>query len=139
MQEKYAASVLRTEAVKTELKGGRAERDSAQLEREALKTKMESLRASRDEALQSNDRLLCQLSHRLAQIMETNMEGVETAKGVGELVLDSEAGCELLLQHFSHGLERTIHAMQAKLEEANHEVHPTHLIFNLSPLLSPLY
>ncbi|GAA0179540.1 hypothetical protein LIER_29988 [Lithospermum erythrorhizon] len=57
-----------------------------------------------------------------AQIMEANIEGIRTTEGLGELVHGSDAGRELLLQHFSRALERTIQVVQAKLEEADLEV-----------------
>ncbi|GAA0165189.1 hypothetical protein LIER_20652 [Lithospermum erythrorhizon] len=55
LKERYASRVCRTEVVKVELEGMKAERDSAQLERESLRTR-------RNEALLSNDRFLGQLT-----------------------------------------------------------------------------
>ncbi|GAA0176457.1 hypothetical protein LIER_44018 [Lithospermum erythrorhizon] len=74
------------------------EPNSAQLERDALRKERESLRTGREEALQSNDRLLFQLtkSQLEAQIMEVNLEGIRTVEGLGELVHGSDAGHELL-------------------------------------------
>ncbi|GAA0166750.1 hypothetical protein LIER_21835 [Lithospermum erythrorhizon] len=42
LQERYAASIRRTEAVRAELEGVQVERDSAQLERDALNKETES-------------------------------------------------------------------------------------------------
>ncbi|GAA0175834.1 hypothetical protein LIER_28932 [Lithospermum erythrorhizon] len=53
LQERYAARVRRTEAVKDELEGMQAERDSALLERDALKKEGENFRTGRDEMLQT--------------------------------------------------------------------------------------
>ncbi|GAA0162574.1 hypothetical protein LIER_18637 [Lithospermum erythrorhizon] len=61
-------------------------------------------------------------SYSQAQIMETSLEGFQTAEGLGELVRGSEARKELLLRYFSLSLERTVQTLQAKLEEADHEV-----------------
>ncbi|GAA0157156.1 hypothetical protein LIER_14481 [Lithospermum erythrorhizon] len=51
LQERYATSIRRTEAVKAELEGMHAKRDFALLERDAIENERESLRASRDEML----------------------------------------------------------------------------------------
>ncbi|GAA0161617.1 hypothetical protein LIER_17892 [Lithospermum erythrorhizon] len=98
LQEGYVANVRRMEAVKVELEGMQAERDSTLLERDALGKERESRRAGRDEMLQTNDSLLGQLSEsqRQAWIMEASLEGVRTTEGLGDLVRGSDTGCDLL-------------------------------------------
>ncbi|GAA0168930.1 hypothetical protein LIER_23521 [Lithospermum erythrorhizon] len=82
--------------------------------REGLCAEGESnLRAGQDEMLQTHDHLLNQLtkSQRHAQIMEATLEGTRTTEGLGELVRSSNVGHDLLFQHFTQALERTIQAM----------------------------
>ncbi|GAA0152448.1 hypothetical protein LIER_10929 [Lithospermum erythrorhizon] len=107
--------------MRAELEGVQAERDSTLKERE-------SLCVGRDEMLQTHDRLLDQLTESQHQphIMEVTLEGAKTTEGLGELVRSSDVGRDLLFQHFSLALERTIRAVQAKLEEAELEVPDTH-------------
>ncbi|GAA0157555.1 hypothetical protein LIER_14800 [Lithospermum erythrorhizon] len=126
LKERYATSMRCTEAVTAEMEGLQAERDFAQLEKEGFRMERESLRTSKDEALLSNDRMLGQLteSRNEAHIMEASLEGVQIEKGLGELVCGSEARKELLLRYFSTSLERTVQAIQPKLEEADDEVPP---------------
>ncbi|GAA0170650.1 hypothetical protein LIER_24871 [Lithospermum erythrorhizon] len=95
LQEKYAASVRRTEAVRAELEGVPAKRESA----------MKSIE-----------------SQRQVQIMEATLEGTRTTEGLGELVRSSDAEHELLFQHSSLALDRAIRAVQPKLEKAELEV-----------------
>ncbi|GAA0139766.1 hypothetical protein LIER_35130 [Lithospermum erythrorhizon] len=110
--------------MRAEVEGMQAERDFALLEKDTLKKEGESFRTGRDEMLETYDHLLDQLteSQRQAQIMEASLEGVWTTEGLGELVRSSDARRDLLFQHFSLALERTIQAVQARLEEAELEV-----------------
>ncbi|GAA0148154.1 hypothetical protein LIER_07675 [Lithospermum erythrorhizon] len=120
LQEKYVASVRRTEVVRAELEGVWAEKVFTVKERDHL-------RAGRDKMLQTHDRLLDQLteSQRQAQTMEATLEGTRALKGLGELVRGSDVGRDLFFQHSSQALERTIRAVQAKLEEADLEIPST--------------
>ncbi|GAA0141502.1 hypothetical protein LIER_35404 [Lithospermum erythrorhizon] len=110
LQEKYVLNVQCIGVVRAELEGMQAGRDSELKE-------MDTLRVGRDEMLQTHDRLLDQLteSQRQAQIMEATLEGTRTAEGLSELVRSSDAGHDLLFQHFSLAMKRTIRAVQARL------------------------
>ncbi|GAA0161173.1 hypothetical protein LIER_17549 [Lithospermum erythrorhizon] len=54
--------------------------------------------------------------------MDSSLEGVQTAEGIGDVIHGSDVGRELLLCYFSLSLKRTIQTVQAKLEEADHKV-----------------
>ncbi|GAA0152207.1 hypothetical protein LIER_37444 [Lithospermum erythrorhizon] len=57
--------------------------------------------------------------------MKATLEGTRTTEGLGKLVQSSDTGHDLLFQHFSPDLERTIRAVQVRLEEAELEVPTT--------------
>ncbi|GAA0175227.1 hypothetical protein LIER_41870 [Lithospermum erythrorhizon] len=57
-----------------------------------------------------------------ALIMEVTLEGVRTTEGLGELVRSSDAGRDLLFQHFTLSMERTVRAVHPRLEDAELEV-----------------
>ncbi|GAA0185755.1 hypothetical protein LIER_33043 [Lithospermum erythrorhizon] len=94
LQERYGVSVRRTEAVRATFEGVQTERDSTMRERDAAVKERDSLRAGKDEILQTDDRLLDQLteSQRQAQVIEATMEG---ANGLEELARLEEAELEV--------------------------------------------
>ncbi|GAA0144407.1 hypothetical protein LIER_04864 [Lithospermum erythrorhizon] len=96
LQEKYVVSVRRAEAVKAELEGMQAERDCALLKMDAFKKEMDALKKERESLRAGSDEML-----------QTN---------------DRLLGRNLLLQHFTFALERTIQVVQTKLDEADLEV-----------------
>ncbi|GAA0155384.1 hypothetical protein LIER_38073 [Lithospermum erythrorhizon] len=57
--------------------------------------------------------------------MQDTLEGTRTLEGLGKLVRCSNVGHDLRFQHSSQTLEKTIQAVQARLEEAELEVPTT--------------
>ncbi|GAA0149227.1 hypothetical protein LIER_08456 [Lithospermum erythrorhizon] len=110
IHERYGASVQRTEAVRATLEGVHAERNSTMREKDVAMKERDSLRTGRDEMLQTHFRLRDQLteSQRQAQVMEATLEGARTTDVLEDLVQSSNTGRDLLFQHFSLALERTI-------------------------------